>query len=62
VARWRKAPEAQAVPAWVLETDPADPLWPVVEAWLDELRDRDPAACEAAITEMLSAPSYTRPR
>jgi hypothetical protein len=43
----------------VLETDVDDPLWPMVEAWLDELQAHDPLAWEAAIVKILSTPSRT---
>ena len=58
MARWRDRPQV-TVPAWVLETDVDDPLWPMVEAWLDELQAHDPLAWEAAIVKILSTPSRT---
>ena len=63
MARWRNPPDPAAIPAWVLDAwvyddDPGGR----VNAWLDDLWDRDRAAWEVALMTLLATPAYTRPR
>jgi hypothetical protein len=63
VARWRNPPGPEVIPAWVLDAwrydgDPES----LIDAWLDDLYDRDPAAWGVAFVTLISTPTYTRPR
>ena len=62
MARWRVRPEsavpARVLDAWVHDDDPDGRI----DAWLDDLWDRDKAAWDVALITLLSTPSYARPR
>jgi len=63
VARWRNRPEVGAIPPWVLNAwrEEGDPEG-LIDAWLDDLYERDPAAWGVAFMTLISIPAYTRPR
>lgn len=63
MARWRRRPGPDVIPAWVLDAwvyggDPDG----LADAWLDDLYERDRAAWEVAFVTLISTPGYTRPR